>query len=39
MKLNISIYENLMYKDQKIEKINKKDTSNKEKNNDKKELY
>ena len=39
MKLNISIYENLMYKDQKVEKINKKDQSNKEKNNDKKELY
>ena len=39
MKLNISIYENLMYKDQKIEKKNKKDQSNKEKNNDKKELY
>ena len=39
MKLNISIYENLMYKDQKVEKINKKDQSTKEKNNDKKELY
>jgi len=39
MKLNISIYENLMYKDQKVEKKNKKDSSNKEKNNDKKELY
>ena len=39
MKLNISIYENLMYKDQKVEKINKKDSSNKEKSNDKKELY
>ena len=39
MKLNISIYENLMYKDQKVEKINKKDQSYKEKNNDKKELY
>ena len=38
MKLNISIYENLMYKDQKVEK-NKKDSSSKEKNNDKKELY
>ncbi len=39
MKLNISIYENLMYKDQKVEKINKKDQSTKEKNNDKQELY
>ena len=39
MKLNISIYENLMYKDQKVEKKNKKDKSSKEKNNDKKELY
>ena len=39
MKLNISIYENLMYKDQKVEKKNKKDSSNKDKNNDKKELY
>ena len=39
MKLNISIYENLMYKDQNVEKINKKNPSNKEKNNDKKELY
>ena len=39
MKLNISIYENLMYKDQKVEKKNKKDSSSKEKNNDKKELY
>ena len=39
MKLNISIYENLMYKDKKVEKKNKKDSSNKEKNNDKKELY
>ena len=39
MKFNISIYENLMYKDQKVEKINKKDQSTKEKNNDKKELY
>ena len=39
MKLNISIYENLMYKDQKVEKINKKEQSTKEKNNDKKELY
>ena len=39
MQLNISIYENLMYKDQKVEKKNKKDSSSKEKNNDKKELY
>ena len=39
IKLNISIYENLMYKDQKVEKKNKKDSSSKEKNNDKKELY
>ena len=39
MKLNISIYENLMYKDQKVEKKNNKDSSSKEKNNDKKELY
>ncbi len=39
MKLNISIYENLMYKDQKVENKNKKDSSSKEKNNDKKELY
>ena len=39
MKLNISIYENLMYKDQKEKKINKKDQSTKEKNNDKQELY
>ena len=39
MKLNISIYENLMYKDQKVEKKNKKDSPNKEKNDDKKELY
>ena len=39
MKLNISIYENLMYKDQKVEKKIKKTQSSKEKNNDKKELY
>ena len=39
MKLNISIYENLMYKDQKAENKIKKDSSNKEKKNDKKELY
>ena len=39
MKLNISIYENLMYKEQKVEKKNKKNQSSTEKNNDKKELY
>ncbi len=39
MKLNISIYENLMYKEKKIENNNKKDSSIEEKNNDKKELY
>ena len=39
MQLNISIYENLMYKDQKVEKKNKKDSSSIEKNNDKKKLY
>ena len=39
MKLNISIYENLMYKDQKVEKKYQKDQSSKEKSNDKKELY
>ena len=39
MKLNISIYENLMYKDQKVEKKNNKDSSSKEIDNDKKELY
>ena len=39
MKLNISIYENLMYKDKKVDKKNKKDPSSKAKNNDKKELY
>ena len=39
IKFNISIYENLMYKDQKIENEYKKDQSSKEKNNDKKELY
>ena len=39
MKLNISIYENLMYKDKEVEKTIKKDSSSKEKNNDKKELY
>ena len=39
MKLNILIYENLMYKDQKVEEKNKKNQSSIEKNNDKKELY
>ena len=39
MKLNISIYENLMYKDPKIEKKIKKDSSVQEKKNDKDELY
>ena len=39
MKLNISIYENLMYKDPKIEEKDKKEKSVKEKSNDKKELY
>ena len=39
MKLNISIYENLMYKYKKVEKKNKKGQSSNEKNNDKKELY
>ena len=39
IKFNISIYENLMYKDQKVENEYKKDQSSKEKNNDKKELY
>ena len=39
MKLNISIYENLMYKDPEVEKVIKKDSSSKEKNNDKEELY
>ena len=41
MKLNISIYENLMYKDndQKLQKKTTKDSSSKEKNNDKEELY
>ena len=32
MKFNISIYENLMYKVQKVEKKNKKESSIKEKN-------
>ena len=39
MKLNISIYENLMYKDPEVEKKNKKDSSIQEKKNDKDELY
>ena len=39
MKLNILIYENLMYKEPKVEKTNKKDSSIQEKNNDKDELY
>ena len=39
MKFNISIYENLMYKDLEVEKKIKKDSSSKEKNNDKEELY
>ena len=39
MKLNISIYENLMYKDSEVEKKNKKDSSIQEKKNDKDELY
>ncbi len=39
MKLNISIYENLMYKDLEFEKKNKKDSSIQEKKNDKDELY
>ena len=39
MKLNISIYENLMYKDTEVDKKNKKDSSKKDKKNDKDELY
>ena len=39
MKFNISIYENLMYKDSGVEKEIKKDTSNKDKDNEKDELY
>ena len=39
MKLNISIYENLMYKDPEVEKKIKKDSSIQEKKNDKDELY
>ena len=39
MKFNISIYENLMYKDLEVEKKIKKDSSIQEKKNDKDELY
>ena len=39
MKLNISIYENLMYKDPEVDKKIKKDSSIQEKKNDKEELY
>ena len=39
MKLNISIYENLMYKDPEVDKKIKKDSSIQEKKNDKDELY
>jgi hypothetical protein len=39
MKLNISIYENLMYKDPEVEKKNNKDSSIQEKKNVKEELY
>ena len=39
MKLNISIYENLMYKDPKVEKKIKKDSSLQENKNDKDKLY
>ena len=39
MKFNISIYENLMYKDPEIEKNTKKDSSKKKKKIDKDELY
>ena len=39
MKLNISIYENLMYKEPKIENKIKKDSFNKEEKNDKEKLY
>ena len=39
MKLNISMYENLMYKDIEVDKKIKKNLSIKEKNNDKDELY
>ena len=39
MQLNISIYENLMYKETEAENKLKKKPLNKEKNNDKDELY
>ena len=39
MKFNISIYQNLMYKDSKVEKKIKKDTSDKEKKDDNEDLY
>ena len=39
MKLNISIYENLMYKEPEVDKKIKKDSSIQEKKNDKDELY
>ena len=39
MNLNISIYENLMYKDKKIEKKINKDTSLEEKKDDEEKLY
>ena len=39
MKLNISIYENLMYKEPKIENKIKKDSFNKKEKNDKEKLY
>lgn len=39
MKINISIYENLMYKELEVEKKNKKNSSSKENNNEKEELY
>ena len=39
MKLNISMYENLMYKDPKVEKKINKNSVIKEDNNEKEELY
>ena len=39
MKLNISIYEKLMYKEVEADKKVKKDTNNKENKNDKEKLY
>ena len=39
MNLNISIYENLMYKDKKVEKKINKDTSIEEKKDDEEKLY